>query len=86
MSEDAPTKLKHFTRQVAMAPQSSIALSQGLGIGGQQSGMSSTTDVRSGDLTLTPTSLAAGTTATEKATRKARMSRVTVMDQLSRRK
>jgi hypothetical protein len=64
-----PAKLKHFSAQVVMAPQS--AFSHGLNKGGQQSGMSSVTDAGSGDSTFAPA--APGRTATERATRRARM-------------
>jgi hypothetical protein len=83
MIADVPATLKHFSAQVAMASQLSIAFSHGLAIGGQQSRMSSVTGAGSGDLTLTAASLATGRTATETATRKARMGRAKFMDQLS---
>jgi hypothetical protein len=77
-----PAKLKHFSAQVVMAPQS--AFSHGLNIGGQQSGMSSVTDAGSGDSTFAPAAPAIGRTATERATRRARMGRATFMDQLQK--
>jgi hypothetical protein len=76
-----PAKLKHFSAQVAMAPQSSIAFSHGPTIRGQQSGISSVTDAGSGDLTFAPAAPAMGRIATERATRSARMGRAIFMDQ-----
>src|SRR5262249_9922826 len=79
--EDVPTKLKHFSAHVAMVPQLSMAFSHGSAFCGQQSGMSSIADMPAGagDLTLTPAPLAAGSSATERATRSARMVRPLLM-------
>jgi hypothetical protein len=81
MIEDVPAKLKHFSAQVAMVPQPSI--SHGLALWGQQSDMSSVIDmsVGSSDLELTPTPPAAGSIATDRAIRSARMVRPMRMDQ-----
>jgi hypothetical protein len=45
VEKDVPAKLKHFSAQVAMLPQSSMAWSHGFAMGGQQSGMSSVIDM-----------------------------------------
>jgi hypothetical protein len=82
MIDDAmPAKLKHFSAHVAMLPQLSMAFSHGLALGGQQSGMPSITDMSagSGDLTFTPAPTAAGSIATARAMRSARMVRPTFM-------
>jgi hypothetical protein len=80
MIEDAPAKPKHFSAQVAMVPQSSMAFSQGLALCGQQSGMSPITDmVGSGDLALTPAPPIAGSMATDRATRSAKSVRPMLM-------
>jgi hypothetical protein len=73
IEDDAPAKLKHFSAQVAMVPQSSMALSHGFAFG-QQSSMSSIADMSAfaGDLTLTPAPAAAGSIATDRATRSAK--------------
>jgi hypothetical protein len=47
IEEDVPAKLKHFSAQVAMLPQSSMAW-HGFALGGQQSCMSSVMDMSSG--------------------------------------
>jgi len=47
ISEDVPAKLKHFSTQVAMLPQSSMAWSHGFALGGQQSCMSPVMDMSS---------------------------------------
>jgi hypothetical protein len=71
MTADVPTKPKHLSAQVAMAPQPSMAFSHGSALGGQQSGMSSIMDMLAacGDLTLTPALPAAGSIAIDKAIR-----------------
>ena len=91
ISEDVPAKLKHFSTQVAMLPQLSMAWSQGFAMGGQQSCMSSVMDTssvmdmsaQSGDFELTPAPAAVGSIATDRATRSARMVRPMLMDQAS---
>ena len=45
ITTDVAARLKHLSAQVAMAAQSSMAFSQGLALGGQQSGMSSVAEV-----------------------------------------
>ncbi len=82
VEDDVPAKLKHFSAQVAMVPQSSMAFSHGLALWGQQSDISSVIDmsVGSGDLELTPAPLAAGSIATDRATRSARIVRLMPMD------
>ena len=47
VEDDVPVKLKHFSAQVAMVAQSSIAFSHGFALWGQQS-MSSVMDMPSG--------------------------------------
>jgi hypothetical protein len=81
--EDVPAKLKHFSAQVAMVPQSSMAFSHGLVLWGQQSDMSSVIDMStgSGDLELTPAP-AAGSVATDRATRSATIVRLMPMDEV----
>jgi len=81
MTADVPRKLKHLSAQVAMAPQSSMAFSHGLALGGQQSGMSSVMEMpaASGDFTLTPALAAAGSIATDRAIRSATMVRAMLM-------
>jgi hypothetical protein len=83
IEDNVPTKLKHFSTQVAMAAQSSMA-SHGFALCGQQSVISSIMDMSagSGDLTLTPTPPAAGSIATDKAIRTARIVRPMPMDQV----
>src|SRR5262249_12263840 len=78
---DVSAKLKHLNAQVAMAPQSSMAFSHGLPFCGQQSGMSSISEMpaSSGDLTLTPALPAAGSIATDRAIRSVTMVRPTLM-------
>jgi hypothetical protein len=67
---DVAAKLKHFNAQVAIHPQSSIALSQGLAAGGQQSiGSEADISVISVDRTLNAPPPAAGSMATDKAIR-----------------
>src|SRR6266481_3318114 len=80
VEDDVPAKLKHFSAQVAMAAQSSMAFSHGLALWGQQSGMSSITDMPAGAGDLTPGPPAAGSSATERAMRSARMVRPTFME------
>ena len=74
IDDDVPAKLKHFSAQVAMVPQWSMAGPHGFALGGQQSCMSSIADMSAfaGDLTLTPTPAAAGSIATDRATRSAK--------------
>ena len=87
--EDVPAKLKHFNAQVAMVPQWSMAGPHGFASGGQQSCMSSPMDTSSvmdmsawtGVFTLTPAPAAAGSIATERLTKSARMVRAVLMDQ-----
>jgi hypothetical protein len=81
IDDEVPAKLKHFSAQVAMVPQS-MALSHGFAFG-QQSCMSSIADMSAcaGDLTLTPAPAAAGSSATDRATRSARMVRPMLMYQ-----
>jgi hypothetical protein len=83
--EDVPAKLKHFSAQVAMVPQPSMAFSHGLVLWGQQSDMSSVMDMSagSGDLELTPAPPAAGSIATDRATRSARIVRLMPMDEVN---
>src|SRR5260370_8057720 len=71
VEDNVPTKLKHFSTQVAMAAQSSMAFSHGLASCGQQSVISSIMDMSagSGDLALTPAHPAAGSVPTDKAIR-----------------
>ena len=84
VEDNVPTKLKHFSTQVAMAAQSSMAFSHGFALCGQQSVISSIMDMSagSGDLTLTPTPPAAGSIATAKAIRTARIVRPMPMDEV----
>ena len=74
-------QLKHFNAQVAMVPQSSMALSQGLAAGGQQSCIGSAADisVASCDFSLKAAAPTAGRTATDIAIRKANMVRTTAI-------
>jgi hypothetical protein len=83
IEDDVPAKLKHLSTQVAMVAQSSMAFSHGFALCGQQSVISSIMDMSadSGDLTLTPAP-AAGSIATDKAIRSARMLRPMLMDQV----
>jgi hypothetical protein len=87
LENDVAVKLKHFNAQVAIEAQSPMALSQGLVTGGQQS-MSSMADVGaiSVGLTLRRALAAAGSIATDKAIRTARMVRPMRMIQDSRTK
>ena len=80
VDDNVAAKLKHFSAQVAMVPQSSMALSHGFAFG-QQSCMSSIADMSAcaGDLTLTPAPAAAGSSATDRARRNARMVRPMLM-------
>jgi hypothetical protein len=84
---DVAAKLKHIRAQAAIEAQSPIALSQGRVMGGQQS-MSSMADVAdiSVGMTLTRAPTAAGSIATDRAIRSARMVRPRFMTQPSRRK
>jgi hypothetical protein len=84
MIEDVPAKLKHFNAQVAMTAQSSMVFSHGFALCGQQSLISSIMDISagSGDLMLTPAPPAAGSIATDKAIRTARIVRPMPMDQV----
>lgn len=77
IDDDVPAKLKHFSAQPAMALQSSPAFSHGLALCGQQSSMSSSEDISegSGDLDFIPAAPAAGSIATDRAIRSARMER-----------
>jgi hypothetical protein len=85
MIDDAvAAKLKHFSAQVAMAAQSSMAFSHGLALWGQQSGMSSIADMpTAGAGDLTPAPPAAGSIATERPMRSARMVRPRFMEWFS---
>jgi hypothetical protein len=77
-SDEAPVEqLKHFNAQVAMVRQSSMALSQGLAAGGQQSCIGSVPDisVATGDFDLKAAAPAAGRSATDAAIRRANMVR-----------
>jgi len=86
VENDVVAKLKHFSAQAAIEPQSPIALSQGLVMGGQQS-MSSIADMSvdvadmSVDLMLMRAPAAAGSIATDRAIRSAGMVRPRLMDQ-----
>jgi hypothetical protein len=91
--EDVLAKLKHFNAQVAMVPQWSMAGPHGFASGGQQSRMSSVIDTssvmdmsaRSGDFEFTPApAAAAGSVATDRLSKSARMVRPVLMDQASR--
>jgi hypothetical protein len=84
IEDNVPAKLKHLSTQVAMAAQSSMAFSHGFALCGQQSVISSIMDMSAGsaDLTLTPAAPAAGSIATDKATRSARIVRPMPMDQV----
>ena len=97
LKNDVGAKLKHFSAQVAIEPQSPmtlsqvLAVSQGLAVWGQQSDMSSMADVSAEDAVdmsagLTPrrAPAAAGSIATDRAIRSARMVRPMLMDQDSR--
>jgi len=79
IDDDVSAKLKHFSAQVAMAAQSSMTFAHGSAFWGQQSGMSSIIDMSAGSDDLTPAPPAAGSIATEKAIRSARMVRPTSM-------
>jgi hypothetical protein len=83
VEDNVPTKLKHFSTQVAMAAQSSMAFSHGFALCGQQSCMSDM-DMSScaGDLELKPTLPAAGSIATDRAIRSAKMVRAMFMVRL----
>jgi hypothetical protein len=70
---DVPAKLKHFSAQVAIEAQSSMALSQGLALWGQQS-MSAMADI-SADFTMMRAPTAAGSIATDRTIRSAKMVR-----------
>jgi hypothetical protein len=81
MIEDDPLqKLKHFSAHVAMLPQSSI-WAHGVALLGQQSCISSIMDDSdsAGDLELTPAPPTAGSIATDRAIRSARMVRPMLM-------
>jgi hypothetical protein len=84
IEDNVPAKLKHLSTQVAMAAQSSMAFSHGFALCGQQSVISSIIDISagSGDLTLMPATPAAGSIATDKAIRSARIVRPMPMDQV----
>ena len=84
IEDNVPAKLKHLSMQVAMAAQSSMAFSHGFALCGQQSVISSIVDMSagSGDLALMPALPAAGSIATDKAIRTARIVRPKPMDQL----
>jgi hypothetical protein len=84
IEDNVPAKLKHLSAQVAMAAQSSMALSHGFGLCGQQSVISSVMDMSAeGDLTLTPAPPADGSIATDKAITSARIVRPMPMDQVN---
>jgi len=76
--DDAPAKLKHFSAQAAMVPQSS----HGFALWGQQSCISSMTDMSAaaGEWELMPAAPAAGSIATDRAIRSAKTVRPMVMD------
>ena len=76
---DVVAVLKHFKAQVAIEAQPSMALSQGLVMGGQQS-MSSMADISVG-LTLMRAPAAAGSIAIDRAIRSARMVRPVLINQ-----
>ena len=84
IEDNVPAKLKHLSTQVAMAAQSSMAFSHGLALCGQQSVIFSIMDMSaaSGDLALTPAPPAAGSIATDKVIRTARIVRPMPMDQV----
>jgi hypothetical protein len=86
IEEEVPAKLKHFSAQVPIVPQLSMAGSHGFAIGGQQSCISSVMDMSawSGDFEFTPAPAAAGSIATDRLIRTARMVRPMLMDQASR--
>ena len=73
IDDDAPATLKHLSAQVAMAPQSSTALSHGFALCGQQSSSNLDMAAASGDLARTPAPPAAGSIATDRAIRSGRM-------------
>jgi hypothetical protein len=75
--KDVPAKLKHFRAQVAIEAQSSMALSQGLALCGQQS-MSAMADT-SADFTMMRAPATAGSIATDRAIKSARMVRPMLM-------
>ena len=80
IDDAAAAKLQHFSAQVAMAAQSSMAFAHGSAIWGQQSGMSSIADMpAAGAGDLTPAPPAAGSIATARAIRSARMVRPLLM-------
>jgi hypothetical protein len=83
IEDDVPAKLKHVSAQIAIALQSYVAFSHGFALGGQQSGMSAITDISAGssDLELAPAAPAAGSIATDRAIKSARMVRPMLMDQ-----
>jgi hypothetical protein len=80
-----PKKLKHFSAHVAIDWQSSIALSQGLILPGQQSGMSAMTAVSviSADFRAPTAPVVTGSVATDKMIRNARIVRAVCMEQTS---
>jgi hypothetical protein len=79
LENDVAAKLKHFRAQAAIEAQSLIALSQGLVTGGQQS-MSSMADI-SIDWAPRRAPAAAGSIATDRAIRSARIVRPMLMDE-----
>lgn len=81
MTADVPTKLKHLSAQVAVAAQSSMTFRHGLALCGQQSGISSVTDMptASGDFALTPVPAPTGSITTDRATRSDTMVRPMLM-------
>jgi hypothetical protein len=84
IEDDAPEKLKHFSAHVAMLPQSSIC-AHGFALCGQQSCISSIIDTSVGSADFdTPALPAAGSIATDRAIRSARMVRPMRMDQARR--
>jgi hypothetical protein len=81
MIEDVPTKLKHFTAQVAMLAQSSMPFSHALALWGQQSDMSCVAEmaIASGAFALTPAPAPVGSMATDRLIRNATMVRAMFM-------
>jgi hypothetical protein len=84
IDDEVAAKLKHFSAQVAMLAQSSMAFAHGSAFWGQQSGMPSIADMpAAGAGDLTPAPPAAGSSATASAMRSARIVRPTLMAWLS---
>jgi hypothetical protein len=88
VENDVVAKLKHVRAQVAIEAQSPMALLQGLALSqrsamwGQQSGMSAMADISviSADATVMRAPAAAGSMATDRAIKSARMVRPVLMD------